>query len=231
MPANLRMIESQAVTFLAEGDLAGARAVIRAAPKALDPTSLVAFFANYQDPRLGPRRESTRPASASDAGRLRRRPRSLGGLPGAGLRAEERRGERARACRGDAQGLREAASPAPEDGQRHVMQGVSRTWDARTRRSGRGCGALLSGRFPGMLFSVLTSSTSSCASTCSPASMRRRSTSSSRCSRSRITLARRAEDRPQLRPAPQQPEVPEARGPRNNPAGVSFCSRPALRRR
>ena len=37
------------MTYLAEGDLAGARAVLKAAPKEVDPTALVAFVANYAD--------------------------------------------------------------------------------------------------------------------------------------------------------------------------------------
>ncbi|HEY3123013.1 MAG TPA: hypothetical protein VGK70_03000 [Thermoanaerobaculia bacterium] len=42
-PANLYMIEVKAMTFLAEGDLAGARAVLNAAPKDVEPTALVAY--------------------------------------------------------------------------------------------------------------------------------------------------------------------------------------------
>ena len=37
------------MTFLGEGDLAGARAVLKAAPKEVEPTALVAYLANYQD--------------------------------------------------------------------------------------------------------------------------------------------------------------------------------------
>ncbi len=48
-PANLASIEGKAMTFLGEGDLAGARAVLAAAPKAIDPTALVAYLAAYQD--------------------------------------------------------------------------------------------------------------------------------------------------------------------------------------
>jgi TolB-like protein/Flp pilus assembly protein TadD len=47
-PANLRLIEIQAMNSLGEGDLAGARAVL-AAPKGVEPTTLVAFIAQYQD--------------------------------------------------------------------------------------------------------------------------------------------------------------------------------------
>ena len=48
-PANLQLIESKAMTFLGEGDLAGARAVLKAAPREVEPTALVAFLANYYD--------------------------------------------------------------------------------------------------------------------------------------------------------------------------------------
>ena len=48
-PGELQMIEGQAITHLKQGDLAGARAVIRAAPATLAQPALVAYFANYQD--------------------------------------------------------------------------------------------------------------------------------------------------------------------------------------
>jgi serine/threonine protein kinase/tetratricopeptide (TPR) repeat protein len=48
-PANLSLIEDKAMTYLGEGDLAGARAVLKAAPKEVEPTALVAYLANYND--------------------------------------------------------------------------------------------------------------------------------------------------------------------------------------
>ena len=48
-PANLVLIEFKAMTYLAEGDLAGAQGVLKAAPKDVEPTALVAFLATYQD--------------------------------------------------------------------------------------------------------------------------------------------------------------------------------------
>jgi eukaryotic-like serine/threonine-protein kinase len=48
-PANLNLIEDKAMTYLGEGDLAGARAVVKAAPKKVEPTSLVAYVATYWD--------------------------------------------------------------------------------------------------------------------------------------------------------------------------------------
>jgi TolB-like protein/tetratricopeptide (TPR) repeat protein len=48
-PANLLAIEYLAATYLAEGDLAGARASIAKDGQTIDRKVLVAFFANYQD--------------------------------------------------------------------------------------------------------------------------------------------------------------------------------------
>ncbi len=48
-PANLNLIHLKAMTFLQVGDLAGARAVMAAAPREVEPTLLVAHFANYSD--------------------------------------------------------------------------------------------------------------------------------------------------------------------------------------
>jgi tetratricopeptide (TPR) repeat protein len=48
-PTNLRLIEHRAMTFLGEGNLAGARAVLQASPKEVEPTALVAYLANYND--------------------------------------------------------------------------------------------------------------------------------------------------------------------------------------
>ena len=48
-PENLPSRQFRAMVALAQGDLLGARAVLRAAPKEVDPTSLVAYIANYAD--------------------------------------------------------------------------------------------------------------------------------------------------------------------------------------
>jgi eukaryotic-like serine/threonine-protein kinase len=48
-PASLTLIELKAITFLGEGDLAGARAVLKSAPKEVEPAALVAYLANYRD--------------------------------------------------------------------------------------------------------------------------------------------------------------------------------------
>jgi TolB-like protein len=48
-PANLSLIERKTMTYLQEGDLTGARGTMAAAPKEVEPTALVAYFAYYQD--------------------------------------------------------------------------------------------------------------------------------------------------------------------------------------
>ncbi len=48
-PAALGLREQRAIASLQQGDLAGARAVIAAAPRELDPAAVVYFFANYND--------------------------------------------------------------------------------------------------------------------------------------------------------------------------------------
>jgi tetratricopeptide (TPR) repeat protein len=48
-PENLQWRQFRAIVSLAQGDLLGARAVLRAAPKEVDPTSLVAYMAQYAD--------------------------------------------------------------------------------------------------------------------------------------------------------------------------------------
>ena len=48
-PRIWRFWNQKAMTYLAEGDLAGARAVLKAAPKEVDPTALVALMANFAD--------------------------------------------------------------------------------------------------------------------------------------------------------------------------------------
>jgi eukaryotic-like serine/threonine-protein kinase len=48
-PASPELIEFKAMSFLGEGDLAGARAVVRDGAKNLDVTALVAYLATYND--------------------------------------------------------------------------------------------------------------------------------------------------------------------------------------
>jgi serine/threonine protein kinase/tetratricopeptide (TPR) repeat protein len=48
-PTNLGLLELKAMTYLQEGDLAGARAVLKVAPSEVEPTALVAVVATYWD--------------------------------------------------------------------------------------------------------------------------------------------------------------------------------------
>jgi serine/threonine protein kinase/tetratricopeptide (TPR) repeat protein len=48
-PASLHAIEYKAMTFLVEGDLPGARGVLKTAPAEVEPTALVAFLASNSD--------------------------------------------------------------------------------------------------------------------------------------------------------------------------------------
>ena len=48
-PTHLGMIEAKAMTFLAQADLAGARAVLAASPREVEPAALVAYVAAYWD--------------------------------------------------------------------------------------------------------------------------------------------------------------------------------------
>ncbi len=48
-PANLSLVEWKAMTFLAQGDLAGARAVVDAVPAEVEPAALASYLAIYSD--------------------------------------------------------------------------------------------------------------------------------------------------------------------------------------
>ena len=48
-PTNLTIIQSRAIVSLAQGDLAGARAVLRVAPAEVEPEALIAYMATYWD--------------------------------------------------------------------------------------------------------------------------------------------------------------------------------------
>ena len=48
-PANIGLIESKAMTYLGEGDVAGARTVLKAASREVEATALVVYLANYYD--------------------------------------------------------------------------------------------------------------------------------------------------------------------------------------
>ena len=48
-PTNLSLIQQKAMMFLGQGDLAGARTVLKGTPREVEPTALVVFLAQYWD--------------------------------------------------------------------------------------------------------------------------------------------------------------------------------------
>ena len=180
-PANLSLVEQKTMTFLGEGDLAGARAVLKAATKEVVPTALVANLANYFN-LVWVLDEEQRELL------LRLTPSAF----------DDDRGNwafclvQAYALKGDAANIRTYARrqgrpPRSSFAQRPMIRSAMsfsasrwRTSDEKRRRSGRGSAASPSIRFRRMAGTVPTTSTSSCGSTSSPANRRRRSTSSSR---------------------------------------------------
>jgi TolB-like protein/cytochrome c-type biogenesis protein CcmH/NrfG len=123
--SNLDVVEDKVVTYLGEGDLAGARAVLESVPKDVDPTALIAFVARYWD--LG---------WALDEGRrdllLRLTPTAFDDNRGSwGIHLAE-----AYALKGDGANVRihaaearrafeEELRTAPDDPQVHVLLGIS----------------------------------------------------------------------------------------------------------
>jgi len=124
-PASLNLIEWRAMVSLGEGDLAGARAVLRAAPKEVEPTVLVTFMANYFD-LIWVLDEGERELL------LRMTPSAFDEDRGAwGIcltQASALKGDEAsvRAYAAQAhEAFEEQARSAPEDGQRRVLIGLS----------------------------------------------------------------------------------------------------------
>ena len=109
-PANLSLIGETAMTYLGEGNLAGARAVLHAVPKDVGSTAARGLHRERQRSRLGSRRTAARASPAAHAERVRRRPGHVGPLPEPGVRPRARRGERTRLRRGGPAGIRGAAS-------------------------------------------------------------------------------------------------------------------------
>jgi TolB-like protein/Flp pilus assembly protein TadD len=124
-PANLDLLENKAMVYLAQADLPGARAVIRSAPKEVEPTALVATFGNYWDLfwALDDQQQQLLlrlPPSAYDGDR------GAWGI----IRAQTYylRGDRAKAriyADSARQGLEETLQATPNDPQRHVILGLA----------------------------------------------------------------------------------------------------------
>ncbi|HET7372790.1 MAG TPA: hypothetical protein VFJ20_05370, partial [Gemmatimonadaceae bacterium] len=124
-PTNLGNLENRAMVSLAQGDLAGARAVIGGAPASIDQSALLAYLANYQDlywvlDDSQQQQLLALPASAFDNDRG----------TWAMVRAQTYylRGDRARArAYGDSAQAEFARHihDAPDDGQQHALRGLA----------------------------------------------------------------------------------------------------------
>jgi eukaryotic-like serine/threonine-protein kinase len=124
-PTDLGAIESRLMVNLAEGDLAGARAVIAASAGTVDSDALLAFLSNYQDlywvlDEGQQQRVLTLPAATFDDDPTSR----------AIVRAQlfDLRGDRRQAhANADTAraGFEEQLRAAPLDGQRHVLYGLA----------------------------------------------------------------------------------------------------------
>ncbi len=124
-PANLIIIEERALVALAQGDLAGARAVVRTAMPAVDPAELLAFFGNYQDlywvlDDAQQQQLLALPASAFD------NDRGPWGIIRAQTYYLRNDPAKARVYADSAQlAFAEQLRATPDDGQRHVLRGLA----------------------------------------------------------------------------------------------------------
>jgi tetratricopeptide (TPR) repeat protein len=124
-PANLATMERRAMVALAQGDLTGAQAVVRAALTAVEPAAVLAYFGNFQDlywvlDDAQQQQLLTLPPSAFD------NDRSTWGM----VRAQTYylRGNQAlsRVYADSAQlAMEEQLRATPDDGQRHVIRGLA----------------------------------------------------------------------------------------------------------
>ena len=124
-PTNLRIIELKAMVALAQGDLAGAQAVVRTALTTVEPAALLAFFGNFQDlywvlDDAQQQQLLALPPSAFDDDR--------GTWDIVRAQTYDLRGNRAQA-RVYADSARvayeEQLRAAPDDGQRHIFRGLA----------------------------------------------------------------------------------------------------------
>jgi serine/threonine protein kinase/tetratricopeptide (TPR) repeat protein len=124
-PTNLRIIEQKAMVALAQGDLAGARAVVRAALTTVESAAVLAFFGIYQDlywvlDDAQQQQLLTLPPSAFDNDRsqwaiVRAETYQLRGNP-----------TQTRVYADSARlAMEEQLRATPDDGQRHVFRGLA----------------------------------------------------------------------------------------------------------
>jgi tetratricopeptide (TPR) repeat protein len=131
-PANLEILENKAMVYLAQGDLAGAQAVLRDAPKAVEPEVLVPYLASFWDLAWVLDEEQRRllvrlPVSAFDDNRAN------WGVVLAQAYALE--GDRARSRAYADSGsiiFDEQLRSTPEDAQLHVLHGLALAYSGRS---------------------------------------------------------------------------------------------------
>jgi Tfp pilus assembly protein PilF len=187
-PSNLSIIERKAMVALAQGDLAGTQAVVRAALTTVEPAALLAVFGNYQDlywvlDDAQQQQLLTLPATAWD------NDRSTWAIVRAQTYALRGNQALARTYADSARLTRRSSSGPRPTMASGMFSGGSRspTLARRPRRSARGSARSHPCPSAGTPTAAPTSSTSWCGSICSWASPRRHSTSSSRYSRSPTT--------------------------------------------
>ncbi|MGN6392342.1 MAG: BTAD domain-containing putative transcriptional regulator [Gemmatimonadales bacterium] len=145
-PTNLQIVLLKVMNTLARGDLAGARATITAASRQIDPSTLVAFLAAYQDLYWALDSTQQRQVLALTPGAFDD-DRGAWGIVQAELHHLHGDRRRAAAYADSARLALEAQSrAAPEDGQRHVLLGLALAYLGRKAdaiREGRRGVALL----------------------------------------------------------------------------------------
>ena len=207
------------MSYLAEGDLAGARTGIRGAAGQVEPTALVAYLANYQDlvwvlddpqtelVRLTPEPSTTTAAPGDSARRRRTRLRRLG-QANAATRSRLRRTPSEEGGQ-----LREGARRGPPAV--HVLHGLSLAYSG-VRKEEAIRRASTSARLLARIELDALNRTLPPAPARPDLHSRRRTRESARragasAQGSILRLARVAQDRSQLRSAAQEPALPEAR--------------------
>ena len=167
-PTSPAMVSLKVLIAVGQGDLDGARAVIRESVKRIDPLAVYAFIASYQDMYWVLDEPERRAGARGIAQRVRRRPGGLGsgpdsasmssaGTDGACSPMPTRRGSRSRSRCG----------PHPRMGSAVCSSGWRwRIWGAGRKPSGRGYGEWRWCRSAGTPTSAPTISSSWCGSTC-----------------------------------------------------------------
>ena len=221
------------MTYLGEGDLAGARAVLKAAPKEVEPTALVAYLATTED-LVWVLDEEQRELL------LRLTPSAFDDDRGAWALCLAQ----AYALKGDAANVRtyaeearkafeEQLRAAPDDARRHVCLGLALAYLGRKEeaiREGERGVALdpvskdAAATVPTIQHQlariyILVGEPEKALDQLEPL-----------LEDPLLPLARLAQDRPQLRPAAQEPEVPEARRRRRVPQSGAKPANPHPRR-